>query len=50
MKVKELIEELKKMPPDLAVRIWVEDADEYVPVGKVLYEDGTSAIDLLPEE
>jgi hypothetical protein len=37
------------MPPDLEVCVWDEDADEYVPVADVVFEDGTSTIDLLTD-
>ncbi len=50
MNVRQLIEELKKMPPDLEVRVWDDLEDVYVPVVQVLYEDGTSSVDLLTDE
>lgn len=50
MTVKELIAALNKMPQDLDVRIWDEEEDDYMPVRQVLYEDGTSAVDLLAHE
>lgn len=50
MKVSELIAALKKLPQDLPVRVWDEDEDDYVPVVEALYEDGTSAVDLLTHQ
>ena len=49
MNVRQLIAELQKMPPDLEVRLWDEDEDDFMPVAQVLYEDGTSSVDLLTE-
>lgn len=48
--VRELIANLERMPPDLDVRVWDGDEDDWAPVTEVLYEDGTSAIDLLTGE
>jgi hypothetical protein len=50
MKVRELIELLKKQPQDLQAVIWVEEEDAYLPVEDALYEDGTSEVALLTEK
>lgn len=43
-----LIAELQKLPPDLEVRIWDADEDDYVPVVTAWKESGTPSVDLLP--
>lgn len=50
MKVRELIEALKLMPPDLDAEMWDSDEDDYVPVVSVLYEEGAPYVFLLPVE
>ena len=50
MKVRELIRELKRMPPELQVCVWDAPEDEYVPVVQALFEDGTSHVALLTKE
>ena len=50
MKVHELIAALRKEPPELEVRIWDHDADDWMPVVEALYEDGSSSVDLLTYE
>jgi hypothetical protein len=46
MKVRELIDALKKMPQELDACIWDEDDQEFVPVQDVLFEEGHSTVDL----
>jgi hypothetical protein len=47
MTVGELIDALRKEPQGLEARVWDHEADEYVPVVQVLYEDGATSVDLL---
>jgi len=47
MNVRELIRELRKVPPDMDVMVWEDEEDDYVDVAQVLYEDGVSYIQLL---
>ena len=47
MKVRELIATLKKQPPEMEVRVWDADEDEFVPVTGAVFEDGSTVVTLL---
>jgi hypothetical protein len=46
VKVRELIAELRKLPPEMEVEVWDDAEDEFVPVVQALWESGTSAVHL----
>lgn len=46
MKVRELIEELSKLPPHLDVTYWDHEEDEWVEVVEAIWESGTSVVTL----
>jgi hypothetical protein len=46
MKVRELIAELQKCPPEMNVEVWADEEDDFVPVTQVIYEDGCPEIHL----
>ena len=49
MKVRELIEELRRVPQEMEVCTWSADEDEWVPVTQALHEWGHTTVDLMTE-
>lgn len=47
MTVKELIERLAKLPPDLDVHVWDAEADDHVPVRDAIKEDGCTEVHII---
>jgi hypothetical protein len=46
MRVRELIEQLQKCPPDMEVVVYDAEEDDDVPVTMAIYEDGATDIQL----